>query len=71
MTARFDRSDDFLLAAHGIAPLPITPGRFRRWIGRAVERWTEAEARNGYVERLRAMPDYLLKDIGLTRDKLR
>ena len=27
-------SDDLLLAARGIAPLPITSGRLRRWIGR-------------------------------------
>ena len=71
MTSRFDHSGDFLLAAHGIAPLPITPGRFRRWISRATERRAAAEARNRDVERLRAMPDDLLKDIGLTRDRLR
>ena len=50
-------SDDFLLAAHGIAPLPITSGRLRRWIGRMIERQIAAEARN--------------RDIGLTRDDVR
>jgi uncharacterized protein YjiS (DUF1127 family) len=64
-------SDDFLLAAHGIAPLPITSGRLRRWIGRMIERQIAVEARSRDIERLRAMPDYLLRDIGLTRDDVR
>ena len=65
------RPEDFLIAAHGIAPLPITPGRFARWIGRMLDGAVAADARRRDTERLRTMPDYLLKDIGLTRDDVR
>ena len=65
------RHSDFLLAAYGMAPLPITSGRFRRWIGRMLEERMATEARNRDVERLRDMPDYLLRDIGLTRHDVR
>jgi uncharacterized protein YjiS (DUF1127 family) len=65
------RSHDFLLAAHGIAPLPITPGRFGRWVRQVLADHAAAEVRNRDIERLRAMPDYLLRDIGLTREDVR
>ena len=63
---QFD-ADDFLLAACGIAPLPVTSGGFRRWVSWTAGRGSRHTRHRGQDHR-RSLPAYQLRDIGPTRD---
>jgi uncharacterized protein YjiS (DUF1127 family) len=57
------------------ADRPIGSLSPRRGLGHLIaalaDRWIAAEARRRDAERLATMPDYLLRDIGLTRNAVR
>jgi uncharacterized protein YjiS (DUF1127 family) len=59
---------DFSFASHHVAPAVTKPFSFGRLIGRLAGAWIAAERRRRDAEQLATMPDYLLYDIGLTRD---
>ena len=58
------------VAAPGPSPAARPRGLPELFAG-LVDRWIAAAARRREAKRLRSMPDYLLKDIGLTRDDVR
>ena len=52
-------------------PTTATAASLGRLFASLVDRWAAAEARRRDAQRLRGAPDYLLRDLGLTRDDVR